>query len=35
MSQEDLTNRAKEANIAIKNKDVMSQDNLIKESQNW
>ncbi len=35
MSQIDLTNRAKEANIAIKNKDVISQENLIKESQNW
>ena len=35
MSERELTNRAKEANKAIKNNEVISQDDLMKESENW
>ena len=35
MSQDELFDRAKEANNAIENNDIISQDNLQKESQNW
>jgi hypothetical protein len=35
MSQAELLDRAKEANEAIEINDIISQDDLKKESQNW
>jgi len=35
MSEEELINRAKEANKAIENNDVTSQEDLQSEIQNW
>ena len=35
MSAKELINKAEDANKAIKNNDVITQDNLEKEIQNW
>lgn len=35
MSEKDLINKAQEANKAIKNNEVISQDDLRKEIENW
>ena len=35
MSEKELIDRAKEANKAIENNDVISQDDLKKETENW
>jgi acylphosphatase len=35
MSKKELIDQAKEANKAIKNNDVTSQDDLTKETENW
>jgi len=35
MSEQELIDKAKEANKAIENNDVISQDDLKKEIQNW
>ena len=35
MSKEELIDKAKEANNAIKNNDITLQDDLKKEIQNW
>ncbi len=35
MSEKELINKAKNANKAIKNNEVLLQDDLIKETKNW